>query len=106
MKKPKLIDCPYYKEFDGFNCWGEHSWDDYPCHCQVPGEELPLCNPDTNGWKRKKFIAKVGKDKLEKALESFRYAETLLPENIVKRLDAIESQMEGFLEWTLKRKKE
>jgi len=95
------IDCPYYKEFASYmpggmsryNCWGEGGWDDYPCNCNVPGETSPICDPKKNGWIKGKFVAKVDKLKLEKALKAFQYKETLKPRNIVKRLDEIEKKL-------------
>lgn len=100
-QKITLIDCPYYKEFSSsvpagvgyYNCWNETGWDDYPCHCQVPGQTIPLCDKKTNGYKRGIFIAKVSKSKLDAALKTFQYKNSLLPENIVKRLDEIEKQL-------------
>lgn len=98
-----LIDCPYYKEFttcipagmSHHNCWSESGWDDYPCNCRVPGQTSPICDPKKNGWKNGKFIAKVSKRKLNKTLKDFRYEQSLLPANIVKRLDEIEKQLKG-----------
>ena len=98
-----LIDCPYYKELSNhipagisrFNCWDMGGWDDYHCNCQVPGKAKPLCDKNKNGYKDGIFIAKVSKDKLDKALKAFQYENSLLPENIVKRLDKIEEQLKG-----------
>ena len=96
-----LIDCPYYKEYmtgrnnnSPMNCWDEDfMYDEGSTDCNVPGQRRPLCDKKKNGYKDGVFIAKVSKSKLDKALKSFQYRSSLLPENIVKRLDEIEKQL-------------
>jgi len=87
-----LIDCPYYTELSRtipagtsfFNCWHGST------RCKVPGQTKPICNPKKNGYKDGVFIFKVSESELNKAAKDFEYKESLVPENIVKRLNAIE----------------